>query len=83
MPHFLVICSLDFTKCISIHLRIDKGSPCSALRCSHNCNHYNGIIYIFGKATLFSIQNLFYFKRLEIMGLMNLKSIVLLLFLEH
>ena len=37
--------------------------------CSHNCYHYDGILYIFGKAIFFSIHRCkFYFNRLEIIG---------------
>ena len=58
-------------------LRIDKGSPCSAVHsglCSHNCYHYDGILHIFGKAIFFSIHRyVFYSNRLEIIGFMNLR----------
>ena len=70
-----------------LSLRIDKGSPRSAVHsgtCSHNCYHYDGILDIFGKAIFFSIHRYkFYFDRLEIIGFMNLKLIFLLLFFEH
>ena len=56
-------------------LRIDKGSPRSAVHsgtCTHNCNHYDDILYIFGKAIFFSIHRyMFYFNRLDIIGLIN------------
>ena len=61
------------------NLRIDKGSPRSAVHsgtCSHNCYHYDGILYIFGKAIFSSIHRYhFYFNRLEIIGFMNLRLI--------
>ena len=48
---------------------------------SHNCNHYNGMLYIFGKARLLSFQTcMFHYDRLQITGLLILKLICLLLF---
>ena len=44
--------------------------------CSHNCYYYDGILYIFGKTIFFSIHRYkFYFNRLEIIRLINLKLI--------